>query len=162
MVDVHAATSLRRSFDLGLKRGARSWAAVHRGPGERCSSRSFAAQRPGVRAKASRAAVWRQRAAHSQSQRLKTPPLQFEQPAGPRRARAPRHFRVELSSPTSLRRRGFRRSYLWRGWFGAAKPNERMQLTWLIGAPSQAGLGSPVHLRAGRPRLSRHAADAGR
>jgi len=43
-----------------------------------------------------------------------------------------------------------------------AQPNERMQLTWLTGAPSQAGLGSPVRLRAVRPRLTRHAADASR
>ena len=41
-------------------------------------------------------------------------------------------------------------------------PNERMQLTWLIGAPGQAGLGSPVRLRAVRLRFTRHAADAGR
>ncbi len=52
------------------------------------------------------------------------------------------------------------------GWIrdsmGAAKPNERMQLTWLTGAPIRAGLGSPASRRAGRPRFSRHAADAGR
>ena len=52
-----------------------------------------------------------------------------------------------------------------RGWFGEAKPNERMQLTWLTGAPiqsrrahrrscGQVGLGSPATqlMRAvGRP-----------
>ncbi len=41
-------------------------------------------------------------------------------------------------------------------------PNERMQLTWLPGAPIRAGLGSPVRLRATRPRFIRHAADASR
>ena len=41
-------------------------------------------------------------------------------------------------------------------------PNERMQLTWLIGAPIHVGLGSPACRRAARPRLTRHAADAGR
>ncbi len=40
--------------------------------------------------------------------------------------------------------------------------NERMQLTWLIGAPSRAGLGSPASRQATRPRLTRHAADASR
>ena len=37
-----------------------------------------------------------------------------------------------------------------------------MQLTWLTGAPVRAGFGSPARLRARRPRLIRHAADAGR
>ena len=41
-------------------------------------------------------------------------------------------------------------------------PNERMQLTWLTGAPIRAGLGSPARRRATRPRLTRHAADASR
>jgi len=40
--------------------------------------------------------------------------------------------------------------------------NERMQLTWLLGAPIRAGLGSPARRRAGRPRFTRHAADASR
>lgn len=52
-------------------------------------------------------------------------------------------------------------------WFGVllhviGPPNERMQLTWLTGAPIHAGLGSPARLRAARSRLTRHAADAGR
>ena len=42
------------------------------------------------------------------------------------------------------------------------QPNERMQLTWLTGAPIHVGLGSPTRLQAVRPRLSRHAADASR
>ena len=42
------------------------------------------------------------------------------------------------------------------------KPNERMQLTWLTGAPIRAGLGSPASRRATRSRLIRHAADASR
>ena len=42
------------------------------------------------------------------------------------------------------------------------RPNERMQLTWLTGAPIHAGLGSPARRRAARPRFTRHAADAGR
>ena len=41
-------------------------------------------------------------------------------------------------------------------------PNNRMQLTWLTGAPIHGGLGSPVRLRAARPRFIRHAADASR
>ena len=45
---------------------------------------------------------------------------------------------------------------------GEGAANERMQLTWLTGAPIQAGLGSPACRRAGRSRLTRHAADAGR
>ena len=40
--------------------------------------------------------------------------------------------------------------------------NERMQLTWLTGCPKPSGLGSPALLRATRPRLTRHAADASR
>ena len=58
-----------------------------------------------------------------------------------------------MSSPTSLRRQRFRRLYFSLGSRGEAKPNERMQLTWLLGAPSrpasvhrcavgQGGLGS--------------------
>jgi len=42
------------------------------------------------------------------------------------------------------------------------RPNERMQLTWLPGAPSHAGFGSPAWRRAVRPRFNRHAADASR
>ena len=45
---------------------------------------------------------------------------------------------------------------------GQQPANERMQLTWLLGAPSQAGFGSRLRRRATRPRLSRHAADASR
>ena len=45
---------------------------------------------------------------------------------------------------------------------GHRPANERMQLTWLLGAPIRAGLGSPARLRAMRPRFSRHAADASR
>ena len=41
-------------------------------------------------------------------------------------------------------------------------PNERMQLTWLLGAPNPGRLGSLASLRARRPRLTRHAADASR
>ena len=41
-------------------------------------------------------------------------------------------------------------------------PNERMQLTWLIGAPIHGGFGSPARRRAVWSRLIRHAADAGR
>ncbi len=41
-------------------------------------------------------------------------------------------------------------------------PNNRMQLTWLTGAPIRAGLGSPARRRAKRPRFTRHAADASR
>ena len=49
------------------------------------------------------------------------------------------------------------------GWGMAGNaPNERMQLTWLLGAPTHAGFGSPARRRAGRFRLTRHAADAGR
>ena len=40
--------------------------------------------------------------------------------------------------------------------------NERMQLTWLLGAPIRAGLGSQPRRRAGRSRFTRHAADASR
>ena len=40
--------------------------------------------------------------------------------------------------------------------------NERMQLTWLIGAPIHGSFGSPTCLRVGRPRFTRHAADASR
>ena len=45
---------------------------------------------------------------------------------------------------------------------GSYAPNERMQLTWLLGAPSRAGFGSPACRRAARLRLTRHAADASR
>ena len=45
---------------------------------------------------------------------------------------------------------------------GAHAANERMQLTWLLGAPSRVGLGSPASRRATRPRFTRHAADASR
>ena len=45
----------------------------------------------------------------------------------------------------------------------ASQPaNERMQLTWLTGCPIRVGLGSPACRRAGRPRFTRHAADASR
>ena len=56
----------------------------------------------------------------------------------------------------------YRSRWFWAGRRRRAKPNERMQLTWLIGAPIHAGFGSPVSRRAMRPRLTRHAADAGR
>jgi len=36
LVEVHAAPSLDLGLDSGPKRGARSWAAIHRGPAERC------------------------------------------------------------------------------------------------------------------------------
>ena len=42
------------------------------------------------------------------------------------------------------------------------QPNERMQLTWLTGCPNPSGLGSPTRRRVAGPRLTRHAADAGR
>ena len=43
-----------------------------------------------------------------------------------------------------------------------ALPNERMQLTWLLGAPVHVGFGSLASRRTARPRFTRHAADAGR
>ena len=43
---------------------------------------------------------------------------------------------------------------------GLYAPNERMQLTRLTEAPNRVGFGSPVRLRAVRPRFTRHAADA--
>ena len=46
--------------------------------------------------------------------------------------------------------------------FGSGPPNERMQLTWLIGTPIRVGFGSPACRRATRLRLTRHAADASR
>ncbi len=45
---------------------------------------------------------------------------------------------------------------------GVPPANERMQLTWLTGAPIHAGFGSPVRRRATRSRLIRHAADGSR
>ena len=60
------------------------------------------------------------------------------------------------------RRPVYQSRWFWLVGRGAAKPNERMQLTWLLGAPIRAGLGSRPRLRAGRPRLTRHAADASR
>ncbi len=45
---------------------------------------------------------------------------------------------------------------------GVRPANERMQLTWLPGAPIHGGFGSPARLRSVRPRLIRHAADASR
>ena len=45
---------------------------------------------------------------------------------------------------------------------GMPQANNRMQLTWLLGAPVHGGFGSLARRRAGRPRFIRHAADAGR
>ena len=42
------------------------------------------------------------------------------------------------------------------------RPNERMQLTWLLGAPIHGGFGSPASRPEGRSRFTRHAADASR
>ena len=59
-------------------------------------------------------------------------------------------------------RLGHKSRWFWLAERREARPNERMQLTWLLGAPIRAGLGSPACLRATRPRLTRHAADASR
>ena len=59
-------------------------------------------------------------------------------------------------------RLGHKSRWFWLVEPGKARPNERMQLTWLPGAPIHAGLGSLACRRAGRPRLTRHAADASR
>ncbi len=58
-------------------------------------------------------------------------------------------------SKSSSANRAFQSRWFWLGWLGVAKPNERMQLTWLLGAPSRpasvhrrvvgrVGLGSPA------------------
>jgi len=60
------------------------------------------------------------------------------------------------------RRRVYQSRWFWLGLRSEAKPNERMQLTWLPGAPIHAGFGSPARHRATRPRFTRHAADASR
>ena len=145
MVEVHAATSLRHSLELGRKRGARSWLAVHRGLAERCSSRRIVAQHTvcsSVRRLGPLGGIVAPLPARSRVGKYRR--CESSEPAGPRRASELRRLRVELSSPTSLRGQRFRRLCFGPGRRGEAKPNERMQLTWLPGAPSRS---ASVHRR---------------
>ena len=163
LVEVHAAPTLSRGPELGQKRGAHSWAAVHRGPAERCSSRSGEAQHmacSSVRRLGPLVGIVAPLPARSRVGKRRR--CESSEPAGPRRASSQMRLRVELSSSASLCRQAFRRLCFSLGRQGEAKPNERMQLTWLIGAPSHGGFGSLARLWATRSRFIRHAADASR
>ncbi len=127
-----------------------------------------AAQSSCVRSRESKHSVWYARA-YGASGRSK-PPSRRLYTRGPVDAAAA----ASSNDPPALRPVGvsgervfggqsvYQSRWFWPGSCRAAKPNERMQLTWLIGAPIRAGLGSPASRRAVRSRFTRHAADASR
>jgi len=138
---------------LGRSRGASGRLADHRGPVEECLRPGFAAQpRVCSRHMASWSAPMRRRAAC----------ILVKSVDGVAAARLddrrPCVLAGAMAGWSSTVCRDIQSRWVWLGERGAAKPNERRQLTWLTGCPKPAGLGSPARRRAVRPRLPRHAA----
>ena len=123
--------------------------------------------RPSRRGKPPRVEAWPADVLANESWAVVSPLIQSSSwpmalPLGVRTSRQPCVLAGAVGERGVRRRAVYQSRWFWPGRRRKAKPNERMQLTWLIGAPIHAGLGSPASRRAMRSRFTRHAADAGR